>query len=84
VVLKQLAERVRKEGGRKRKDVYACKSGNKPQVSIAFTHFACGRSKGCGLVIDSKGEKNSLNAKKVASSKGQDLFTLYMRLKLIL
>lgn len=83
VVLKQLVERVRK-GGRKRKDVYACKTGNKLQVSIAFTHFSCGRSRGCGLVMDSKGEKNSLNAKKVASSKGQELFTLYQRLKLIL
>lgn len=59
VVLKQLVERMRK-----RKDVYACKSGNKLQVSIAFTHYSCGRSRGCGLVMDSKGEKNSVNTKR--------------------
>lgn len=64
VVLKQLVEKMRKEGVRKRKDVYACKSGNKLQVSIAFTHYSCGRRRGCGLVMDSKGEKNNVNAKR--------------------
>lgn len=40
--------------------MYGCKSGNKLQVS----HYSCGRSRGCGLVMDGKRENNSVNAKK--------------------